>query len=163
LPSFRRAGPARVTVGQVGETPVLLIKPWTYMNLSGAAVAPLLSEDGWDPAKELLVLSDEAALPLGTFRLRARGSAGGHNGLKSVQAALQSQEYARLRIGVGPPPEGLEDLGDYVLAPFERGEMTELEALMPTMADAVERWLSEGIDAAMRAFNRKQDPPSPDA
>jgi PTH1 family peptidyl-tRNA hydrolase len=139
----------------------MLLKPQTYMNRSGGAILPLLSEDGWDPARDLLVLVDEAALPAGTFRLRARGSAGGHNGLKSVEAALQSRDYARLRIGVGPPPEGLDDLGDYVLAPFEREDLDLLDPLWPTMAEAVECWLTEGIEPAMQRFNRKKSTPDP--
>ncbi|HET7038948.1 MAG TPA: aminoacyl-tRNA hydrolase, partial [Gemmatimonadales bacterium] len=122
------------------------------------ALSPYLGPN-FDAARDLLVLVDEAALPTGTFRLRARGSAGGHNGLKSVEAALQSREYARLRIGVGPPPEGLDDLADYVLAPFDREDLELLDPLWPVMADAVECWLTEGIEIAMRRFNRKTAPP----
>jgi PTH1 family peptidyl-tRNA hydrolase len=79
--------------------------------------------------------------------------------LKSVEAALQSREYARLRIGVGPPPEGLDDLADYVLAPFERADEALLEPLWPTMAEAVECWLAEGVEPAMQKFNRKTPAP----
>jgi PTH1 family peptidyl-tRNA hydrolase len=133
---------------------VVVVKPQTYMNLSGAALRPLLADPEVTPARDLLVLVDDAAIPLGTFRLRARGSAGGHNGLKSVEAALLSREYARLRIGVGPAPEGLDDLADFVLAPFERDEMAALEPLWAVMADAVECWMSDGIDTAMTKFNQ---------
>jgi PTH1 family peptidyl-tRNA hydrolase len=142
---------------------VLVVKPLTYMNRSGSALVPLPPPDRFDPARDLLVLVDEAALPVGTFRIRARGSAGGHNGLKSVEAALQSREYARLRIGVGPPPQGLDNLADYVLAPFQRDELELLEPLWPTMADAVECWLTEGVEPAMQRFNKKKPRSGPDS
>jgi PTH1 family peptidyl-tRNA hydrolase len=154
LPAYRRAGPARVTTGMLDETQVAVVKPQTYMNLSGAALRPLLAEPGFDPSRDLLVLVDDAAILLGTFRVRARGSAGGHNGLKSVEATLGTREYARLRIGVGPVPEGIGDLADYVLAPFAADELTTLESLLPAMTDAVTCWARDGIDAAMRQFNR---------
>jgi PTH1 family peptidyl-tRNA hydrolase len=124
------------------------------MNRSGAAIAPLLSLPGFDPAQHLLILVDDVALPLGRFRLRGAGSAGGHNGLKSVEGVLRRQDYARLRIGVGPPPAGLDDLADYVLADFDREERATLEDLLPPMAEAVECWVEEGVERAMTRFNR---------
>jgi peptidyl-tRNA hydrolase, PTH1 family len=124
------------------------------MNLSGAALRPLLGRKGFDPAQSLLVLTDDFALPLGTFRLRAMGSAGGHRGLKSVESVLGSKDYARLRIGVGPLPAGLDGWSDFVLARFSREESRELEELMPTMVDAVECWVAEGIERAMAKFNK---------
>jgi len=154
LPAFRRAGPARVTTGELEGTAVAVVKPQTFMNLSGAALHPLLAEPDFEPSRDLLVLVDDAAIPLGTYRVRARGSAGGHNGLKSVEATLRTREYARLRIGVGPVPEGVDDLADYVLAPFEPGEVAALEPLWPVMVDAVTCWARDGIDAAMQQFNR---------
>jgi PTH1 family peptidyl-tRNA hydrolase len=87
------------------------------------------------------VLVDDFAIPTGTFRLRAEGSAGGHNGLKSIEGALQSQQYARLRIGVGPLPEGVSDWADYVLAPFESEELEQIENVMSQMIESVEKWL----------------------
>ncbi len=125
------------------------------MNRSGAAVRELLAAVTVDPARDLLVLVDDVALPLGSFRLRARGSAGGHNGLRSIEAALGSGDYARLRIGVGPMPEGVDDQADFVLGQFERGELSALVDLLPDLADAVECWLAEGIDEAMNRFNRR--------
>ncbi|HLB76972.1 MAG TPA: aminoacyl-tRNA hydrolase, partial [Candidatus Dormibacteraeota bacterium] len=107
-----------------------------------------------DPARDLLVLVDDFALPLGQFRLRARGSAGGHNGLESIEAALGSREYARLRIGIGPLPEEGIDAADFVLSPFEPRELDVLLNLMPTLTDAVECWVIEGIAVAMNQFNR---------
>lgn len=152
---FRREGKARVAEGRLGGEAVRLIKPTTYMNLSGAALRPLLRRPGFDPARHLLVLVDDFALPVGAFRLRARGSAGGHNGLQSVEDVLGSAEYARLRIGVGPLPRGADDWRDFVLAPFARDEMRDLEAVVPLMVEAVECWITEGIEAAMTRYNRK--------
>jgi PTH1 family peptidyl-tRNA hydrolase len=125
------------------------------MNRSGDAMRPLLATSGFDPAHDLLVLVDDLALPLGSLRLRAKGSAGGHNGLESVEDALGSQEYARLRIGVGPLPEDVDDQADYVLANFEPEELTTLASLLPALVDAVECWLTEGVEAAMNRFNRR--------
>ena len=123
--------------------PVRVLKPTTYMNRSGAALASLRADPAFDPTRDLLILVDDFAIPSGTFRLRTEGSAGGHNGLKSIEGALQSQAFARLRIGVGPLPEGAGDWSDYVLAPFEPEQVEQIEALMPQMVDAVERWVRE--------------------
>lgn len=131
-----------------------LVKPLTYMNRSGAVLAPLRASASFDPATELLVVVDEAMLPVGRIRLRAAGSAGGHNGLKSIEAALGSRDYARLRIGVGPVPAGLEDLSGYVLDVPPREERDALHELMDPAAEAVECWLTEGIETAMNRFNR---------
>jgi PTH1 family peptidyl-tRNA hydrolase len=123
------------------------------MNRSGAALAPLRALPGFDPAHDLLVLVDDVALPIGKFRLRGAGSAGGHNGLKSIEGALQRQDYARLRIGVGPVPADVVDLADFVLAPFAPDESREIDALLDPMSDAVETWLAEGIERAMSRHN----------
>ena len=145
LPPFQRGERARITAGVVHDVPVRVLKPTTYMNRSGAALASLRADPGFDPARDLLVLVDEFALPAGTFRVRASGSAGGHNGLKSIEGALLSQEYARLRIGVGPLPEGIGDWADYVLGDFDPEQREQLEALRPKMEEAVERWIIEGL------------------
>ena len=141
LPPFRRGERARVTEGDVDGTPVRVLKPTTFMNSSGAALASLRADPAFDPARELLILVDDFAIPAGTFRLRTEGSAGGHNGLKSIESALQSQQYPRLRIGVGPLPEGVSDWSEYVLAPFTPEQQEQVEAVMPEMIDAVEKWL----------------------
>jgi PTH1 family peptidyl-tRNA hydrolase len=154
LGPFTRAERARQAVGTWDGRAVRVIKPQTYMNRSGAALAPLRDVSDFDPASHLLVLSDDVALPVGRFRLRGAGSAGGHNGLKSIEAALQRQDYARLRIGVGLVPSGLEDLADFVLAPFEPEERRAIEDLLDPMAEAVECWMAEGVERAMSRFNR---------
>jgi PTH1 family peptidyl-tRNA hydrolase len=145
LPPFRRGERARVTDGVVHDQPVRILKPTTYMNRSGAALASLRADPAFDATRDLLVLVDEFALPAGTFRLRSSGSAGGHNGLKSIEGALMSQDYARLRIGVGPLPDGTGDWSEYVLAPFDPDQLERLEALRPQLEEAVERWVREGL------------------
>lgn len=124
------------------------------MNRSGAALAPLRALSDFDPANDLLILVDDVAIPLGTFRLRGAGSAGGHNGLKSIEGVLQRQDYARLRIGVGPLPADAIDLADFVLAPFSPEESREIDALLEPMSVAVESWVTEGIERAMSRHNR---------
>ncbi|MBI2072905.1 MAG: aminoacyl-tRNA hydrolase [Gemmatimonadetes bacterium] len=156
LSRFRRAPRALVAGGRVGDCPVTLLKPQTYMNLSGLGLEPLLAQPEFDPAHHLLLLVDDSALPLGTFRLRARGSSGGHHGLESVEQVLGSRVYARLRIGIGPVPEDVADLTDFVLAPFTSTEAETLRELLPQMGDAVECWVAEGIQQAMNRFNRKK-------
>jgi PTH1 family peptidyl-tRNA hydrolase len=103
---------------------------------------------------------DEVQIPVGRTRLRARGSAGGHNGLKSVEHALDTREYARLRIGVGPSEERkgvYKDLADFVLAPFARDEREDILALMPQLTAMAETWLHEGVEKAMNLHNRAPD------
>lgn len=137
---------------------VQLVKPTTYMNRSGAALASLRVFPEFDASRDLLVLVDDVALPVGRYRLRGAGSAGGHNGLKSIEAALRQQDYARLRIGVGPQPEGAVDLSDHVLGEFAQDEWDTLMTLLDPMAEAVECWLAEGIERAMNRFNREPGP-----
>jgi PTH1 family peptidyl-tRNA hydrolase len=151
---FRRGDRAREAQGTWQDLPVRVLKPQTYMNRSGAAIAPLRSLPEFDPSQHLLILVDDVALPVGRFRLRGAGSAGGHNGLKSIEGVLQRQDYARLRIGVGPPPPDLDDLADFVLDDFTAEERDEITALLDPMSEAVESWLENGIEKAMNQFNR---------
>ena len=144
LPPFRRGERARETEGAVDGHPVRVLKPTTFMNRSGAALAPLRADPGFDPSRDLLVLVDDFQIPSGTFRLRAEGSAGGHNGLKSIEGALQSPRYTRLRVGVGPLPADVTDWSEYVLAPFSDEQVEQIETVMPQMVDAVDRWLRQG-------------------
>ena len=149
LGPFRRGdGPARRRGPLGAAIPVRILKPQTYMNRSGAALAPLRACPTSIPASDLLVLVDDVALPLGRFRLRGAGSAGGHNGLKSIEGALRRQDYARLRIGVGPVPPELDDLADFVLDEFARRSARCSTDLLDPMAEAVECWLEEGIEKA---------------
>lgn len=141
LPPFRRAERARATEGTVAGQSVRILKPTTFMNRSGGALASLRADPAFDPARDLLILVDDFQIPLGTFRFRTEGSAGGHNGLKSIEGALQSQQYARLRIGVGPLPEGIGDWSEHVLNNFEPEEREQVESLMPQMIEAAEKWL----------------------
>jgi len=150
---FRRDGRALASEGSVGGTTVRLLKPTTYMNRSGQAVGALSALAGFDPETDLLVVVDDAALEVGRVRFRPEGSAGGHNGLKSVSGALQSNAYARLRIGVGKKPEGW-DLADWVLSPMPSEDEEAVVALLPGLTEAVEVWVNEGIRAAMNRFNR---------
>lgn len=154
LDPFRRGQRARETGGTVSGHDVRLLKPQTYMNRSGAALAPLLDAPDFDPARDLLVLVDDVATDLGRFRLRGAGSSGGHNGLKSIEGVLRRQDYARLRIGVGPVPPDTDDLADFVLGAFSRDEGAAVAALLDPMADAVEAWMADGIEKAMSRFNR---------
>ena len=156
---WKRDGEAMITTATVHGTRVRMIKPLTYMNLSGAVLRNYLRRTLWNAAKDLLVVVDEVQIPVGRYRLRARGSAGGHNGLKSVEQAIGNQEYARLRIGVGPSEErrGIyKDLADFVLAPFARDEREDVLALMPPLENAVDMWVREGIERAMNAHNRRE-------
>lgn len=154
LGQFRRGERAREARGTWQDFPVRVLKPQTYMNRSGAAIAPLRALPDFDPSRQLLILVDDVALPVGRFRLRGAGSAGGHNGLKSVEGVLQRQDYARLRIGVGPAPPGLDDLADFVLDEFTTEERDMITQLLDPMSEAVESWLENGIEKAMNQFNR---------
>ena len=158
LDDWRKDGEALTANGAVRGERVRLVKPLTYMNLSGQVLRPYLRRPFWSAKADLLVVVDEVALPLGRYRLRARGSAGGHNGLKSVEHHLKSQEYARLRIGIRPADERRDvgNLADFVLAPFGKVEREEMLALVPTIADAVETWLTSGIEAAMNKHNKTE-------
>jgi PTH1 family peptidyl-tRNA hydrolase len=154
---WRRDGNARVAAGIVGRDRVRLVKPQTYMNLSGAALRPYLRRESWSARTDLLVVVDDAAIPVGTYRLRATGSSGGHNGLKSIEGALGSPDYPRLRIGVGPPTgrERRGDLADFVLDRMGKAEAATIRELLPRLAEAVETWLTDGIEVAMNRFNRR--------
>jgi peptidyl-tRNA hydrolase, PTH1 family len=153
LGPFRPSGPALIAHGTVGDHTVLLLKPVTFMNRSGAALAPARTDPDVDVASDLLVVVDDTALDVGRVRLRPGGSAGGHNGLKSVEAALGTQQYARLRIGVGSPPGGV-GLSEWVLSEFDPSDEQAVVDLMPELVSAVTAWMDEGVEAAMSRYNR---------
>ena len=149
---FRKEGPALVASGSWAGHDVRLVKPITYMNRSGAVFSmPELRE--LDTAHDLLVVVDDATLDVGRVRFRPSGSAGGHNGLKSIEAVIRSREYARLRIGVGLKPPG-EDLADWVLSTMPAADEEAVIALLPELGRAIETWIEEGLDAARRRYNR---------
>ncbi len=154
---WKKDGDSHVSNGVVAGVKTRLVKPQTFMNLSGQALKTYVRRPFWSAAKDLLVVVDEVQLPVGRFRIRALGSAGGHNGLKSVERALGTQEYARLRIGVGPGEEwkGIYgDLADFVLAPFARVERDGVLSLLPEIGAACETWLTDGVLKAMNVHNR---------
>lgn len=147
----------RITLA--GE-PVLLVKPQTYMNLSGQSVAQLCTKYQADPADDLIVVVDDISLPFGKLRLRPKGSAGGHNGLKSLIARLHTQEFSRLRVGILPEhPVG--NLADFVLAAFTSREREGLEDILSQSCRAVELWVTQGIEPAMAQFNGQGTEPAP--
>jgi PTH1 family peptidyl-tRNA hydrolase len=146
----------RALVGraELEGTRVELVKPQTYMNLSGEAVACLLSkqEDAKSAARQMIVISDDLALPFGTIRLRRRGSAGGHNGLKSIIAATHTDEFVRLRLGI-KPEHAVGDTRHFVLDEFSKRESVELEKILERSAEALRAVLRDGIDKAMAQYN----------
>lgn len=129
-----------------------LLKPLTYVNLSGQSVREAVKGLNLT-TEQVLVILDDAQLPLGRIRLRAKGSSGGHKGLKSIIDALQTENIPRLRIGIGSPPEGV-DMATYVLSPFEPDEETVIVETVEKAAEAAKVWAKEGIEIAMQRFNR---------
>jgi len=149
---WKKDGQAKVAQGHLPgvKEAVRLVKPLTFMNLSGGALVQYARRPFWAPATDLLVLVDEVAIQSGSWRLRAEGGAGGHNGLKSVQQALGTQQYPRLRIGIGDPeraPGG--PLSDYVLGAVGKRDEQLIRALFPVMTAAVEAWVRGGIKEAL--------------
>jgi PTH1 family peptidyl-tRNA hydrolase len=134
----------------------LLVKPQTYMNLSGESVACLLAkQDSKSASQNLIVISDDLALPFGAIRLRPRGSAGGHNGLKSIIATVKTDEFIRLRIGI-QPEHPIGDTKNFVLDEFSRSERTALDKILERSAEALRAVLRDGIDKAMAQHNSSQ-------
>ena len=154
---WKKDGQALVSNGRLADVRVRLLKPQTYMNLSGNALIQYRRRPTWNPSTDLLVILDEVALPLGTLRLRARGSPGGHNGLKSVEAAVGTQEYARLRIGIRPEHD-FGDLSDFVLSRFAKAEAETIRDLQIRVQEAAEIWVRDGVDRAMNAMGQKTKP-----
>jgi peptidyl-tRNA hydrolase, PTH1 family len=141
---------------------VLLAKPETFMNLSGLSVAALLEELELE-VKDLIVLYDELAIPLGQLRIRERGSSGGHNGVKSISGVLGTEEWTRIRIGVGKPPtetgRAIKAGGtDFLLSPMRKQELATLDEVLDQAVRAVEAVLTKGVTAAMNEFNKKVEP-----
>ena len=152
----RREAQALTAVTEFAGEPVVLAKPQTYMNLSGLAVARLLQNYEL-ASRDLLVLVDEIELPLGMLRVRPRGSAGGHNGLKSIIGALEADDFTRLRMGVGPDRQ-VEDYVSYLLQPFRPADRQLVAEMLEQATEAVRVILSEGVQKAMNRFNRRAQP-----
>lgn len=152
LPRWRDRGPVATTNGHAAGETVRLARPLTYVNRSGRALEALREED-LRPEEHLLVLVDDVDLSPGSLRLKGRGSAGGHNGLKSVEAALGTRDYARLRLGVGRPPDDRIDLAEWVLAPPSAAEEEVILGIFGRAVEAVECWIAEGAETAMNRFN----------
>lgn len=153
FPTFETDGAGLTTRGSVARREVELRKPTVFMNRSGLALVDLLDQEGFDPATDLLVVVDDAALEVGRVRFRPSGGAGGHNGLRSVAQVLGTEAWPRLRIGVGRCPDDV-DLADWVLSPMDVDDEETVVELLPEMTRAVELWLDEGTEAAMNRFNR---------
>jgi PTH1 family peptidyl-tRNA hydrolase len=134
---------------QIGDEQVLLAKPETFMNLSGLAVRGLLDQYQLRPEADLIVIYDELDLPMGTIRIRKRGSSAGHNGMESIIGALGTQEFLRIRLGIAPEKK--------ILKPFTKRQLKLVDEVLDTAADAVKVILTEGPDAAMNRFNRKKE------
>ena len=137
----------------IEEQQVLLAKPETYMNLSGMAVRELVGKYEVEPAKDLIVIYDELDLPLGRIRIRQRGSSAGHNGMESIIGALGTQEFLRVRLGVGPDKK-VSDGAKYLLSPFGKAQLKVVDEIIDTASEAVRVILKEGPGAAMNRFNR---------
>ncbi len=154
------SGRGETLTARIGRGPaaLLVVKPLTMMNLSGEAVAAVAGFYKVDPSA-MLVAADDVNLPLGRLRLRAGGTAGGHNGLKSIIGCLGTEEFPRLRVGVGRG-DPRRDLADHVLAVFDGDERDEVDRAIARAADAVETFLAEGIEAAMNRYNRAGEPSS---
>jgi peptidyl-tRNA hydrolase, PTH1 family len=160
-----RRGRALTAKARLAGHEVLLAKPETYMNLSGLSVAALIQElEISIPSEDLIVLYDELAFPLGRLRISANGRANGHNGVKSISGALGTEEWLRIRIGVGKPTlaDGREIKAggrDYLLSQFRKQELAVLDEVLDRVEDAVEAVLTEGVSAAMNKFNRRPEDP----
>lgn len=148
-----REAQALTALTEIEQVEVVLAQPQTFMNLSGLAVARLLERYGLS-VEDLIVLVDDVNLPLGCLRVRQRGSAGGHNGLKSIIGALQSDEFVRLRLGV-KPGQPVEDLISYVLSRFRKADLEVVAAMLDQAVEAVRIILREGTSEAMNRFNRR--------
>ena len=137
--------------GTIENQTVELVKPQTFMNLSGEAISCLLKKETRS-AKKLIVIVDDLALPFGSIRLRGKGSSGGHNGLKSIAACLNTQDFIRLRIGI-QPEHPINDTSKFVLENFSKNEFAELENILERSANAVYSIIKDGIEKAMAQFN----------
>lgn len=143
---------AKIGKGSIGSEKVILVKPQTYMNSSGESLRPLVKFYKLDPTKKLLVIYDDIDLDEGKIRIRAKGSAGGHNGMKSIIENLKTEDFARIRIGIGHRPPEM-NLVDYVLGHFSKEDRKKVEGAMENAAKAVYTIINEGVEKAQNDFN----------
>lgn len=141
--------------GRIGNEKVILVKPLTYMNLSGEAIAPICNYFKIDSKTNLIVISDDVELDVGNLRVRPKGSAGGHNGLKNIIAQLGHDEFARVRVGVGKKPREW-DMVDWVLGRFEGENQALIKESIETATEAIAEIMENGVDSAMNKFNGKK-------
>lgn len=153
---WKKDGDSFVSTGMVGAKKVRVVKPQTFMNLSGSTLRPYLRRDGFSVAEDLMIVVDELAVPVGEFRLRSAGSPGGHNGLKSIEAHVKSSAYPRLRIGIRPVDERrtIGDMADFVLHQMPRDERALTEAAFDRATQAIELWIAEGTEKAVSTLGR---------
>lgn len=145
---------ALVGKGIIGDTKVVLVKPLTYMNLSGEAIRAVVDYYKVDPASELIVIYDDISLDVGQLRIRKKGSAGGHNGIKNIIAHLGDDTFLRIKIGVGEKPKGY-DLADYVLGHFSKEELEVIRESFEKVDGAVNLMVEDKVDTAMNEYNKK--------
>lgn len=153
--AWREWQQAVVCDAHLGAEKVVLVKPWTYMNESGRAVGSMMSYFKLDPA-DLIVIYDDMDIPCGTVRIRRKGSAGGHNGIKSILSHVGREDFARVRIGIGRPLSGWTVV-DHVLAPFMPEDLPKVKDAIDYLLPAVECMVSEGVDSAMNRFNPRKE------
>jgi PTH1 family peptidyl-tRNA hydrolase len=153
---WKKEGESFVSTGMVSAKKVRLVKPQTFMNLSGSILRPYLKRDGFQAKDDLMIVVDELAVPVGEFRLRASGSPGGHNGLKSIEAHLKSAVYPRLRIGIRPVDErrSIGDMADFVLHQMPKDERALTEGVFDRAAQAMELWITDGTEKAVSTMGR---------
>ena len=141
--------------GVINGQKVILAKPQTYMNLSGESIAEIVNFYKLDPESEMLIIFDDISLAPGNIRVRKKGSAGGHNGIKSIISSVGTSNFMRIKVGVGEKPQGW-DLADHVLGRFSSGDRKLVDEAIEFAADAVEKIITDGPDAAMNEYNRKR-------
>lgn len=142
--------------GFIGGEKVMVMKPLTYMNLSGHAVRAFVDYYNIDVQSELIVIYDDVDMAAGQLRIRKKGSAGSHNGMKSIIQMLGSTDFTRIRVGIGPKPEKW-DLADYVLAPFSKDERVKVDGVIEDMPDIIKTIVEDGVDIAMTRYNTKKN------
>ena len=157
--AWRTARDAEYVEYRAGAEKIVLLKPTTYMNLSGESVRELVNYYKVDPESELIVVYDDISLAPGQIRIRKKGSAGGHNGIKNIIANLGTDRFMRVKVGVGEKPKNW-DLADYVLSPFTKDERPLVNLAIEHAAKAIEQMLNGDVDAAMNEYNRKSANPA---